>query len=290
VKIKTLITSDSWITATAFAGESKKVIGDFCQLLQNECVSVRVGYFFNYFVANPTESTHNSLAMKFTALITTACSITATAFAGGSKEVIAPTQSAPSLGGWFIGGTYGQLETEGNTDAYYGELGGPSPGIPSLEDFEFDMYTLHIGRDLGTQVAGFDLAAYLEVGFVDGNSRATFGSFPGPTPGPTTSDVDAEIIPITVNLKLERALFGPVNFYLTGGLGYAFTEASAFGAFESGGGFYAQASAGLIYNVNSELELLAGGRWLHLSSLDFGNAPLELDDAFAWEAGVRVNF
>lgn len=218
--------------------------------------------------------------MKFITLVTTAGSITATAFAGGSKEVIAPTPSAPSPAGWFIGGTYGQFEADGNLDFYSGELGGPS-----LDKFEFDMYTLHIGRDLGTQVAGFDLAAYLEVGFLDGKSRLSFGSF-----GPIASDIDVEIIPITINLKLERPVYGPVNFYLTGGLGYAFTDLSGDVPPESGGGFYAQASAGLIYNVNSQLELLAGGRWLHLSSLDFGDAPLDLDDALAWEVGARVNF
>jgi opacity protein-like surface antigen len=223
--------------------------------------------------------------MNFTILVTTAVSITATAFAGGSKEVIAPTQpTAPSLGGWSIGGTYGQFETEGSRDGYSGLQGGQGS---LLENFDFDMYTLHIGHDLGTQVAGFDLAAYLEVGFLDGASNRSFQNMPAPA-----LDIDLEIIPITMNLKLERSLYGPVNFYLTGGLGYAFTDASGFGNSESGGGFYAQASAGLIYNVNSQLELLAGGRWLHLSSLDFGDAPLavELDGAFAWEVGARVNF
>ena len=56
------------------------------------------------------------------------------------------------------------------------------------------------------------------------------------------------------------------------------------------GGFYAQASAGLIYNINSQFELYAGGRWRHLNSLEFGDIPLELDDSFAWEVRARVNF
>jgi hypothetical protein len=59
---------------------------------------------------------------------------------------------------------------------------------------------------------------------------------------------------------------------------------------DSDGGFYAQASAGLIYNINSQFELYAGGRWRHLNSLEFGDIPLELDDSFAWEVGARVNF
>ena len=229
--------------------------------------------------------------MKIKTLIAIAGSITATAFAGGSKEVIAPTPPPPpALGGWFIGGTYGQFESDSNIDDYDGEAG----KAIAADKFDFDMYTLHIGRDLGSQVAGFDVAAYLEVGFLDGSAAVSteYGLaavFYGRV------DFDAEIVPITINLKLERPLFGPVNFYLTGGLGYAFTDLSASESpgsdySDSDGGFYAQASAGLLYNINSQFELYAGGRWLHLSSLEFGDIPLELDDSFAWEVGARVNF
>ncbi len=43
--------------------------------------------------------------------ITTAVSMTTTPFAGGSsKEVISPSAPAPRLGGWFVGGTYGQAD------------------------------------------------------------------------------------------------------------------------------------------------------------------------------------
>ena len=222
--------------------------------------------------------------MKLKTLVTIAASITATAFAGGSKEVIAPTPPpAPTLGGWFIGGTYGQFETDGNLDTSLKKVAAAINTAYDVDKFDFDMYTLHVGRDLGTQVAGFDLAAYLEVGFLDGSATASYI-------GQSRFDIDVEIVPITINLKLERALFGPVNFYLTGGLGYAFTDVSATGSSDNDGGFYAQASAGLLYNINSQFELYAGGRWLYLNSLQFGDAPLELDDAFAWEVGVRVNF
>jgi len=220
--------------------------------------------------------------MKLTTFIAIAGSVTATAFAGGSKEVIAPTPPpSPTLGGWFIGGTYGQFEADG--DLGYSVLSKAAAAIDpfDVDKFDFDMYTLHFGRDLGNQVAGFDVAAYLEVGFLDGSATVADKRF---------NDIDVEIVPITANLKLERALFGPVNFYLTGGLGYAFTDVSADGSSDNDGGFYAQASAGLLYNVNSQFELYAGGRWLYLNSLQFGDAPLELDDAFAWEVGVRVNF
>ncbi|MBU6327976.1 MAG: hypothetical protein KGQ89_10120 [Verrucomicrobia bacterium] len=222
--------------------------------------------------------------MKLTTFIAIAGSVTATAFAGGSKEVIAPTPPpSPTLGGWFIGGTYGQFEADGDLGSSVLSKAAAAIDPFDVDKFDFDMYTLHVGRDLGTQVAGFDVAAYLEVGFLDGSATISYRDA-------SAGNIDVEIVPITANLKLERALFGPVNFYLTGGLGYAFTDVSANGDSDNDGGFYAQASAGLLYNVNSQFELFAGGRWLYLNTLQFGAAPLDLDDAFAWEIGARVNF
>jgi opacity protein-like surface antigen len=264
--------------------------------------------------------------MKLSTLITTAGSVTATAFAGVSSPVIqAP---APTLGGWFVGGTYGQLDTDSNGTqvlnnndpegflASYNEgdlgpvLAGYSEGQPSparlpsgnigdhyeVSDFEFDMYTLHIGRDLGKQVLGCDLAAYLEVGFLDGNANTSFfnsgGSIPPipPTNISISTSTDIDIIPITMNLKLERPFYGPISGYITGGVGYAFTDIELDSESDSGGGFYAQASIGLIYNINASWEIFGGARYVHLSSLDFGDNGIELDDNIAYEIGARYNF
>ncbi len=259
--------------------------------------------------------------MKLSTLITTAGSVTATAFAGVSSPIIqAP---APTLGGWFVGGTYGQLDTDSNGTqvlnnndpegflASYneGDLGPvlegytegnfPAGRLPSgsigdhyeVSDFEFDMYTLHIGRDLGKQVLGCDLAAYLEVGFLDGDANTSFfnsGSNSFINSVSTSTDID--IIPITMNLKLERPFYGPISGYITGGIGYAFTDIELDSESDSGGGFYAQASIGLIYNINASWEIFGGARYVHLSSLDFGDNGIELDDNIAYEIGARYNF
>ena len=258
--------------------------------------------------------------MKLSTLITTAGSVTATAFAGVSSPIIqAP---APTLGGWFVGGTYGQLDTDSNGTqvlnnndpegflASYneGDLGPvlagdqrpvarrPSGSIGDhyeVSDFEFDMYTLHIGRDLGKQVLGCDLAAYLEVGFLDGDANTSFFNRVGTNP-PTnisiSTSTDIDIIPITMNLKLERPFYGPISGYITGGVGYAFTDIELDSESDSGGGFYAQASIGLIYNINASWEIFGGARYVHLSSLDFGDNGIELDDNIAYEIGARYNF
>ena len=136
--------------------------------------------------------------MKLLTLITTTFSVTAIAFAGGSKQVMETPPPAPTLGGWFVGGTYGQLEAGSNGSELMNQYdpagtafapgnllagGNPEEDMQVLRapsgntgdhfavgDFDFDMYTLHVGRDLGTQVLGCDLAAYLEVGFLDGEA------------------------------------------------------------------------------------------------------------------------
>ena len=189
---------------------------------------------------------------------------------------------APTIGGWFVGGTYGQFDADSNaaevaSDNY--NLSGAN-----IDDFEFDMYTLHIGRDLGTQFLGCDLAVYFEVGYLTGD--ATLNNFSTPFTG-----IDVDIVPITINLKAERMLFAGIKGYITAGIGYAFTEADvdALGS-EEDGGFFAQASIGLAYDINEQWEIYGGARWLYLSDLDFGFDNAGLDDAVAYEIGLRYNF
>ena len=231
--------------------------------------------------------------MKLITYITTAVAMTAAAFAG-SSPVIAPTPPpAPSLGGWFFGGSYGQLESSHNGEnAVFNAINDPDLDSVDIGDIDFDVYTLHVGRDLGTQVMGCDLAAYLEVGYMSGDQTAYLTYLDGPAFDYESFGFEVVIVPITLNLKLERPIYGPVNGYLTGGIGYAFSNLEVSGENSiSDGGFYAQASAGLLYNVNAQFEVFAGGRWSYLSGLEFdSNLDLELDDEFSWEVGARYNF
>jgi len=213
-------------------------------------------------------------AMKLLPLITTAVSMTATAFAGGSsKEVISPSAPAPTLGGWFVGGTYGQTEVGHNGVELL-------PGS-SIDDVDFDIYTLHLGRDLGRQVLGFDTAAFLEVGLMDGETSIN-----------NQIGVDVELIPVTANIKLERPIYNQFSVYATAGLGYAFSDISGNGQSATDGGFIAQATAGVLYNINQQLEAFAGVRYMFLDSVNFGGlaSDLELDNEIGWEIGLRYNF
>jgi len=239
--------------------------------------------------------------MKTKTMIALASCITATAFAGTSKMVIpAPApEPSPSLGGWFVGGTYGQLDGVGTDfEDSFNDLLREDGGDAFVDrsniqfsDFDFDLYSIHVGRDLGTQVMGIDVAAYLEVAYLTGDAHLSGNAFiPGSNFQSFSETVDLDILPVTLNIKLERNLVAGLGVYGTAGAGYAFSKIDGFGESERDGGFYAQASAGLLYNINQSFEVYGGGRWLYLNSVGIDDSDIELDNDFAWEAGVRYNF
>lgn len=254
--------------------------------------------------------------MKHTTLITAVSAVSAIAYAGEPVQPMQPAPApAPVIGGWFVGGTFGMFETDSNiadraNDAFpegYAGLdifgysyddeefdlarapSGDDGDHYGIEDFEFDMYTLHVGRDLGTQFLGCDLAAYLEVGFITGDAKLTYARGFSSSPF-QTARMDMDLIPVTINLKAERLLFGAIKGYITAGVGYAFTDVSYLGESESDGGFYAQAQIGLAYDINEQWEIYGGARWIYLNELDFGIDDVKLDDPIAYEIGLRYHF
>lgn len=233
--------------------------------------------------------------------------MSAIAFAGEPAPVQTAPAPAPTLGGWFAGVGFGQFEADSNFANLANEADPNGYGFGyladggdtwdekatmkrgdsySIDDFEFEMYTLHVGRNLGTQFLGCDLAAYLEVGYLDGDASMEYQRF---LSSPVQrAGIDIDIIPITLNLLVERTLFAGIKGYISGGIGYAFTDTSFLGDSDSDGGFYAQASMGLAYDINEQWEIYGGARYLYLSDLDVAGA--ELDDAVAYEIGLRYSF
>jgi len=266
--------------------------------------------------------------MKTKATLISTLAALATSLHGGTSAptpISEPASSAPMLGGWFFGGSYGQLNSVDSNGTKLLNNAIDLPGLAEVADFEnggsfkvdgfdFDMFTLHGGRTFGSGFYGFTTSLYLEVGWLRGDSRA---SYSGPfenvdfdevdlgefdltdeqleqleTAAAILGDpgIDIDIVPVTLNFMAERNLVGNLGFYVGGGLGYAFTKIDAFGESETGGGFIAQASAGLVYNFTETFEVYGGARWIYLDSLNFGDSDLELDNDFAWEIGLRVNF
>lgn len=235
--------------------------------------------------------------------------MTATAMAGPTQEMVpAPAPTAP-LGGWFVGGSYGQINDADNIISTvggligliggYGGIGNPGGLLPDVDDIEigdldFDLYSLHVGRKLNDQFLGCDTSVYFEIAYLDGGLNIS--SYSAQLEEDVSLGIDLDIIPVTVNLKLERQLFGNLSAYASAGLGFAYTEASMSGMGQNMSSddieFYSQISFGLTYHVTEKWDVFGGLRWMNLSNMDFGTEiPLELvDDQFAWEFGARYNF
>ncbi len=203
-----------------------------------------------------------------------------------SKEVLPAAYDNP----YFMGATFGYLDKM---------------------DTEF--YSIHFGKDLSRKLCNWEQAIYLELGYAAPDDSSSFTYTPTPTPPPTSQlptdepspvtvkvDVDFEMIPLTLNYKLERQLSNRFNVYLGAGVGAAFTDSEA----SSGSSkvsnsdtvFFAQAFAGLLYNINPKWELYGGARYIYLDEPGgeawdaVESAGVASNDDWLVELGLRYNF
>ena len=109
---------------------------------------------------------------------------------------------------------------------------------------------------------------------------------------------DLDVIPVTLNLKLEREINSYVSAYGTIGAGIAFSDLDTSFGDDNDITFFAQASAGLLHNVTESFEVFTGVRAIYFSDPSFTIAgeSVDLDDAgidnfdFLVELGARYNF
>ena len=210
---------------------------------------------------------------------------------------------APSLYSWFAGATVGYL----------------------IENEE-EMYTGHIGVDLPNQLGGWDQAIYLEIGYfeLDGCINITSGGYNSSTAysqfentvleygdgngyGYGRACFDIEVIPLTLNYKLEKQVSQSLNAYFGIGAGVAFIDAEVqAGVMKDSDDdtvFYAQVFGGILYNVNPTFEIFAGARVIYFDEPDFTlfGTSIDLDDIddagyevhntdVLLEVGGRINF
>lgn len=210
--------------------------------------------------------------------------VAGTAMAGpSSKEVMPPPPmpQEPSLWHWFIGGSGGYLL-----------------------DYEEDMYHAHLGVDMPYDWGGFRPSLFLEVGFAETSDLTSIIDPTVPTAVVTTPLVsDFQFVPLTLNFKLERQIVDRLHFYAGVGAGVAFTEFEAYAPVTAGPPlsvseddtvFYAQAFAGLGYDVTEHFEIFTGARWIYLDEPDFFGAPAAgvatFDDDVLVEGGIRFTF
>lgn len=197
---------------------------------------------------------------------------------------------APTLYQWFAGGTVGYLI-----------------------DNDEELYTAHVGVDLPEQLNGWDQALYLEVGYAEFDHHANREYFGDYQPGSEIegvaaggemrifADLDLEMVPITINYKLEKQVSQTLNAYVGAGLGIALFDADVSGFVSDSDDdtvLFGQVFGGVLYNVNPSFELFAGLRAIYFDEPEFNLAGAKLDsDHFGVEnfdvsadIGGRINF
>ena len=160
------------------------------------------------------------------------------------------------------------------------------------------MYNVHAGvTNSCWKIAGWDIALYAEVGYAE---KTWSHRYYNTDQTRFTEDVKLEVVPITANIKFERALTGNLNAYLGGGLGVAWMNADIGPASDSDWVFCAQIFAGLGYNVTPSCEIYGGARWIYYadptlfgSKQDLGSLPGtsgNIGSDWLLELGARFKF
>jgi len=239
------------------------------------------------------------------------------AVAGTSKEVIAPAQSDPCIWSWFTGASVGYL-TEFEEPMYHLHVGTDTcwnVGGWDVALFGEVGYTEKEESYRGFRRGDNDFSDEIQAVVINGDNYCKgydcFDEefFPSSSfdldelgnalkNAPFSSKLKLRIIPITANVKFERALSGNLNAYFGAGAGMANVDLSI----KSGAGnvsdddwvFCAQVFAGLVYNVSPAFEVYGGARWMYFDDADLSDngvsGTLELDDDFLLELGARYNF
>ena len=192
--------------------------------------------------------------MKTTATMGLALLLGASAYAGevtSTTNTYTPPPSSPSLWTWFIGGSGGYFL-----------------------DNEEDYWTLHFGMKIA------------ESGPVT-HSLFVEGLY---TEWEPILGVDSEIIPVTLNYKLDYNFNEKFSFYAGVGGGAAFIDSDVVGFSDSSTEFAAQVFAGLGYDVTSNFQLYSGVRWLWVDDTDVFNFPVDTGDDVGVELGLRFKF
>lgn len=215
----------------------------------------------------------------------------ASSFAGtapSAKAVAAPVPS-PYLYQWFAGGTAGYLV-----------------------DSECELFSGHVGTSLNHSVYGWNSSAYLEVGYYNCDDDTTRTENEKEKEGEIevtdfgddefrSYKFDLDVVPVTLNYKLERQIGNSVSLYIGVGVGAAFVDLDTnYAGSDDDVVFFAQAFTGVIYNVSEAFEVFAGGRAIYLDNpsfslrdhdFDIDDSDVDLDDFDGLvELGARYNF
>ncbi|MFT4175046.1 MAG: outer membrane beta-barrel protein [Luteolibacter sp.] len=150
-----------------------------------------------------------------------------------------------------------------------------------LFDYEEVLYTGNIGVRSPWSAYGWNIGFFLEGGFMEQDNDAAENAF-----GITGVDADLKVVPITANIKLEKALSDQWGLYFGGGLGTSHTKFSTAGYSDSDWVFTSQLFAGVAWHLDSRSAIYAGGRFIHFDDAE----NYDLNSDYAVELGYRWNF
>ena len=182
-----------------------------------------------------------------------ALGLSTTAFAGETTTTAtysAPASEAPSLWTWFIGGSAGYL-------------------LGSEEEF----YTLHLGMKIA-ESGPVSHSLYIEGAYTE----------------LTALGVDSEIIPVTLNYKMDYYFTDRASFYAGAGAGAAFVNNDVLGFSDDSVELTAQIFAGFGYDVTSNFQLYTGARYVWVDDSELRGGAVEIGSDIGLELGMRFKF
>lgn len=162
----------------------------------------------------------------------------------------AVVSESPSLWSWFVGGSAGYL-------------------LQSEEEF----YTLHLGMKLA------ESGPLTHALFVEG-ARTEL----------TALGVDTEIIPVTLNYKVEYYFTDALSLHAGAGAGAAFVNNDRAFLNDDTVEFAAQIFAGIGYDLTSNFQVYTGARWVWVDDSDIRGASVGIGDDVGLELGARFKF
>ena len=173
--------------------------------------------------------------------------------------------------------TAAPLSEDTTSHAFFnnGYIGG---SVGYLSEFDDAMYTLHFGEEIYSSDRSSH-SLFLEVGYATDDFKE-FGI-----------NVDVEMIPVTFNYKFELAIANRLNWYVGGGVGAAYIEASAGSISDSETYFLGQVFTGLEFDITESFEVFGGVRYMYIRDTKFKDFDSDsFEDSAFFELGLRYNF
>jgi opacity protein-like surface antigen len=191
--------------------------------------------------------------MKSIATLGLALGLSSLAHAGDttpSAPYTAPPASSSSLYKWFAGGSVGYLF-----------------------DSEEEYYTLHFGMKIAEN-GPITHSVYLE------GAYAQFSDL----------GLDTDIVPVTLNYKLDYNFTQAFSVFGGVGVGAAFVNTDAAFTSDDSVELAAQVFAGVGYDVTPSFQLYSAVRWIWVDDSKIGSTPVDIGDDYGLELGARFKF